>query len=141
MKPPRKLSAAIRLGLSALAKVERRPSKYEVYMYDAHEPSETGRCRVCLAGSVMVALGAKPDEWRFFNDYPEWESVLEALDQSRKGNVGGALRAMLVDADISHVLAESYARDHKPPPRYELDRRGFKRQLRVMAKWLEARGL
>lgn len=143
---PKKLSAAIRLALDDLAKVERSKT-YSVNMGVWHDPTyPEPKCTVCLAGAVMAGtLGVPPDRYASpsshwgVNTKPKsfplsWQRVLNALNTARSGYVNLALSVMhprTADAEPMYIAV----------PQYSADRPGFKRAMRKMAKQLEGLGL
>lgn len=148
MRAPRKLSAAIRLGLADLAKVE-RSDKYEVDMSTWYR-ARGSKCAVCFAGAVMAkTLNAVPLEddddsvaWRD-RFGTAWEGVIFALDAARQGFVGCAMSDMNPKKphEPFFKLGDEYLKQFGYPPAYDEDPAGFRKSMRQMAKWLEARGL
>jgi hypothetical protein len=78
-------------------------ARYSINLNAWHVPS--GRCEICLAGSVIArSLGAPVDLWLNPDDFTDDIEVrLMALDNLRSGNVLGA---------VSHLYGESPARTH-----------------------------
>jgi hypothetical protein len=134
-KLPKKLSACVKLALEDLAKVE-RSKRYEVHMGYFHEPDtfEFGndKCVVCFAGAVMAkSLGTSPDRCVVPDSFDDYNQVrLKALDELRSGDVEYALGYMGIRIKNTYV----------PIPRYDEDRKGFKRGMRKVIKVLEDLG-
>jgi hypothetical protein len=135
IKLPSIPSELIRLAIADLEKIEKNP-KYAIYMGDWHAvDSYTGKCEVCLAGSVMACtLGVSPnidsDACEFGDDV---SAKLYALNDFRTGQIGAAFWSMgieipdgLEDQDIVS---------------YDSDPKEFKRQMLAMADMLESKGL
>jgi hypothetical protein len=137
-KLPTKPSAAIRLALADLRKVEEDPS-YTVRMDWWHWPISEGVCAVCLAGAVMAkTLGAPRDD----------------IGPSRLASMGVIApyeRDVLVSLDsfrcgfVEQGLSEFYRRTietsvHVTPPQYEKDPEGFHAAMNELADALEKEG-
>lgn len=92
-KLPDKPSKLLMMALADLEKVEADP-RYEVDMNTWHEPN--GKCRVCLAGSVMACtLGAPIDECLFYDSINDDATPkLYALNMLRCGRVLSALEML-----------------------------------------------
>jgi hypothetical protein len=149
MKPPpapKTLSAAIRLGLADLAKVE-QDERYVVRMNTWHMSFDHEPCRVCLAGAVMAYTCRAPVGGVWWpNDFPEWRDVFIALNEVRQGWLADALFSMSPRPSLEAPLygkcvdlAEEYGAYEVPL--YEADPAGFRRELLRVAAWLEERGL
>lgn len=94
---PSRLSDLIRVAVEDARLLEHDP-RYKLDMNVWHEPFEEGRCRVCMAGAVMVRqlslpidLMAYPSVGRF---HPADENRLHALNSIREGNVWQAWRKL-----------------------------------------------
>lgn len=97
VKLPDKPSALIRLALRDLEKCE-RSSKYKVEMAYWHDPN--GKCKVCLAGSVIAkTLGVKPNQQLHPDDCTDNDTrrKLFALNAFRLGGIHGGLDEMGIE--------------------------------------------
>lgn len=139
-KPPKKLSALIRLALADMAVVQKN-KKYSISMNGWHytaraKSGEATVCRVCFAGAVMAnTLGVgfltdtSPDA---LSDH-EWAKALYALDWVRSGS-----------------LRTAYAELRRPRPmsipavvevtEYFLDKVQWRKDMLKIARLLEAEG-
>lgn len=145
-KLPRKMSALIRVALADLGKVEEQSALYKVDMREWHRANS--HCTVCFAGSVMaMTLGASPQMTytpgemitlglASDNDF----NALSALNELRDGWIGCAAGEMELDAEgpVAEALSAKW---ESKVTRYEVDRAGFKADMREMAADLEAAGL
>ncbi len=141
---PSKLSKLILVALDDLTRVE-RSKKYRVNMDNWHVPN--GQCAVCLAGAVMTRKLA-PTEVVWL--YEGVTSVFDggtvrkftALDKARQGHVRSALKYLGVSADrVEETGVDACNADIVDFPTYAEDRRAWKRGMRKLSKWLDARGL
>lgn len=143
---PDKLSDLIRLALCDLKEVERDP-RYAVDMAVWHLSHPiTGRCAVCLAGSVMAkTLGVPPAR----GVSPAWffervRARLEALDAVRTDDLQYALMEIgAVDQNRACALQHEWERAAfgVPSSGYKMNPETFKARLAAMAHFLERRGL
>lgn len=96
MKPPTKLSQAMRIALADEAKVH-KSKMYVVNMSEWHlYRGDPDICEVCFAGSVMAkTLGVKRNRDACSEDFGSaWSPVFDALDNVRMGFVAAALYKM-----------------------------------------------
>ena len=130
---PKKASGVIRLALSCLNKVE-QSKLYKVDMHKWHEPNK--RCSVCFAGVVMAKfLGAEPSWHGYPGDYPQGTAnKLSALNCFRRGQIDIALSCM------NRHLRKGIEPD-RPITSYKLNSAQFKRDMRKLARDLDAAGL
>jgi len=150
---PDKLSDLIVLALADLVKVE-RSKKYEVNMGVWHrlrQELEGPRCAVCFAGAVMAkTLGAvwgdELDPKSFGVDMVK----LYALNDVRCGNVASATMKFGLDHEQADSLQVAFYVAYRggPPgsrwkgwPIYEDDKKGFRLEMRRLARFLRERGL
>lgn len=95
---PDTLADALKLALEDLEKCEKDP-KYIIDMGIWHETLDSGRCMVCLAGSVMAQHGVNLSSKVFSSCFDstkdptvrEWDNVFNALDYLRLGWIEEAL--------------------------------------------------
>ncbi len=130
-KPPKKLSRLIRLALADLAKVE-RSKKYVVDMtWSWHSPQPSGKCAVCLAGSVMAkTLNVPPDRFanpRYYDFSDEWLDALLMLNDVRQGC-------------LSLDLNEKGIPDRRITP-YRVKKTQWRKDMWKIVRELEAKGL
>ena len=132
---PDKPSELIRVALADLVKVEAMPETYSVSMGVWHHRSRTGKCFVCLAGSVMAgSLGADASATMNPNHYdPLTRRKLMALDSLRCGYVNDALEHLGLDqAGMRDVPGASY---------HAHSAKSFHTDMAKLADDLEAAGL
>ncbi len=142
---PSKLSALILVALDDLARVE-RSKKYTVDMDDWHVPN--GTCAVCFAGSVMTRK-LDPSE-KVIDGRRNPQVVFDtktvhkffALNAIRDGFAASALEHMGMEyCEAVDKVEPAYNAGVLTFPTYAKDRLAWKRGMRKMAKWLDARGL
>ena len=152
-------STKIRMAIKDLEAVE-RSAKYEVDMDTWHTAARhdtDGRCRVCLAGSVMAnrhdIMPSQTYVGPFEADGPdeysapdEWDSLFGALDELRSGYVTEFLS---IEGTMPDNVIEKFAAQHGPEDPYEIfpghvayedDGAGFKRWAIDIAQKLETAG-
>jgi len=134
---PDKLSDTIDLALVDLVKAEKSPG-YAVEMCEWHNPTVSGICEVCLAGSVMAfTLGVTKDDSCAPSSLDQpLDGKLSALEEIRCGDIYSAIyefyRTNIESADIPkkrRVIG------------YSTDPEGFKQELRDIATMLRKEGL
>ncbi len=138
---PNKPSDLIEVAMNDLNSLE-RSRKYIINMHTWHSPEygsggKTGRCYICLAGSVMAkTLGADIEGDLGPCDFStNIAKKLNALDEFRVGGVGTGLYAMDIFIDL-----ESLKEEYDIPP-YSENRTEFKLKMRKMIRDLRAEGL
>ena len=131
---PDRLSDLILVALEDLEKVE-ASSRYEIRMDIWHLPC-TDYCGVCLAGSVMAfSLGADPAVLIQPHDFPpSINAKLCALNSVRAGDISLALEVLDPEVSDCRFPYEAMVGYGDYP-------RGFKAQLRSVARRLAAEGL
>ena len=132
-------SKLIRLAMADLYVMEQSPN-YQIHMGEWHSPQYVDRgkgiCNVCLAGAVIAnTLGCNRltliDPDRFTSKI---EGKLRALDYFRMGSVGAGFQCMRRSFD----KGMKFDRDIE---NYDTDPLLFKRQMRQLARTLEANNL
>lgn len=140
---PNKASDLINVALADLIKCERSP-KYTINMGMWHWPRISGKCAVCLAGSVMAqSLSATPNKMRGPLLYPrDVRKKLLALNDLRVGEVNCALAKLGIRAldKVPGPRSKEPQFDRKITPYCGLPGL-FKRQMRKLAKDLAKAGL
>lgn len=134
VKLPDKPSALIRLALRDLEKCERSP-KYKVEMAYWHDPN--GKCKVCLAGSVMAkSLGVGPNQQLHPQDLEDADTQrkLFALNAFRVGGIHGGLEEMGIKRPITLPMTV-------PREFYKENSTKFKVFMRGVATMLAKEGL
>ena len=138
-KLPDKLSELLRLAIGDLIKVRADP-RYEVYMTDWHWPSHNGKCRVCLAGSVLAKSfeldPAQKVVWGTDID-KETQNKLMALNELRCGYIEDAYRELEHDKPAS-LPDEIMVVNTQPRTPSELDH--FQTEMLALADLLAAHG-
>ena len=157
---PNKPSELILLALQDIAKCEKLRKQYKIDMDVWWHVGTKGKpCVVCAAGAVMcqslkrpryvfaldrisdadelVENQKEPQDYAVYpEDYPEnIECKLEAIDCFRQGEIQDGIDRMGIEQQCPDYLRKF------PVPSYELDKRGFKRRLRTLARLLQKEGL
>lgn len=146
MNPPAKLpatpSAAIRMALADLEKIEKTPG-YVVDMGNWHTPdyvdikdpfNKEVACHVCFAGAVMAnSLGADKSK-RIHTAHwgSDWQSVFNFLDEARSG--------VLSVYDYPDYMETDAPELEYPCTSYSKDPEQFKADMRALAATLESLG-
>lgn len=148
-KPPKTLSAAVRLALHDLELVE-RDDRYIVKMGVWHGPTSmpgNPYCAVCFAGCVMVKTLELPIVERVdsnMHQFPSpWRMVFHSLDMFRIGEVHGALIdfTWLSPRNIVPVLGKiAFSRLDSTYRSYEYGPEEFKKWAAAVADILESEG-
>ena len=152
-------SGKIRMAIADLEAAE-RSAKYEIDMDTWHTAARAeteGRCRVCLAGSVMANRhdilpsqtyvgGFEPDGPDEYGAPEKWEAIFEGLDEFRSGYVTEFLHS---EGSMPDTAIREFEQAHGPSEEfdaypshveYEDDARAFKRWSLAIADKLEAVG-
>ena len=88
-QPPEKLSDLIILAMQDYDIIKADP-RYQIDMGEWHRPN--GKCRVCLAGSVMANTLKTPINENIYSTHEieseEWAIALDQLDEARMFDCG-----------------------------------------------------
>lgn len=138
---PGKLSALIRVALADLKLCE-KDDHYEIWMSDWHSPStRTGKCEVCLAGSVMAqTLGTPRSKYTapsyFSNSHSTYvQNKLYALNCLRTGEVATACQFVGIKNYI-----DFYSLD-RTIVMYRRGEETFHKEMNILADDMELAGL
>lgn len=121
-RPPERLSDLIDLAITDVGRLDR--TTYTPHPGHWHEPTDNGRCAICLAGSVIAGTLKCPQdksaEVLYDHDDPDsdqvnivdrkWQLALWALDDARQGLWADAYDILTIDdapaptEDILHGL-------------------------------------
>lgn len=116
---------------------------YKVYMYEWHSPLN-GKCRVCLAGSVLAntCKFPKDSELDWGGSPKDTTNKLDALEELRIGDPRVAYHALYGSWPEDELYKKLIKRSKEHPIcQYEDDPRKFKFQLRFLAKFLKKLGI
>ena len=144
---PEMPSELITVALRDLEACEQDP-RYEIDMDVWHYPSDSMRCGVCLAGSVMAqSIGVAPSDAMDPADFgSRTQAKLTALNLFRIGSHAGALRRMGLRAgppqsdEEQEALGRLYDA-HDGEVLYEESPEELKRRMRALADELNHLGL
>jgi hypothetical protein len=153
LKRYKKLSTLLRLALKDLARAE-RSKRYVINMGTWHEPvqaydastgscQETGKCQVCLAGSVIAGtLNADLSECVEPCDYEVGRDCttvnkLYALNSIRQGHIQSALQSI---GRLKMWHAHKTLPSSIDVTKYESDPKLWRRQMNNIIKLLKRHG-
>lgn len=156
VEAPKKLYLAVRMALWDLLLVEQRPSEYVVSMGNWHAPmyeadigpTDTSRCHVCLAGSVMAMTHhIDPSVDLDSTDFEEeWTTVFNCLDNIRTSSVLEAIddfygaRSDLIPVEIEREADELWE-SGRYRYSYNNNRRLWLEHMVAIADWLQEKDL
>ena len=65
------------------------PERFQIRMYEWHLPTKSGKCQVCLAGSLLAITGKLPDNYgvNFDEMADPLRKKMTALNDLRRGRI------------------------------------------------------